>query len=81
MADIAGDPVARAVVKSIVDLCKNLGLACIIEGVETASQANVLRGLGCTLMQGYFFGRPIAGADVLDAIATNGFPSETLLPN
>lgn len=81
VADIAGDPVARAVVKSIVDLCKNLGLACIIEGVETASQANVLRGLGCTLMQGYFFGRPIAGADVLDAIATNGFPSETLLPN
>ncbi|EIF34062.1 diguanylate cyclase (GGDEF) domain-containing protein [Burkholderia sp. Ch1-1] len=73
IADIVDDPAARAVVKSIVDLSKNLGLTCVVEGVETASQVNVLLGLGCTVMQGYFFGRPVAGEDVLESFVTNGF--------
>lgn len=77
IADIVDDPAARAVVKSIVDLSKNLGLTCVVEGVETASQVNVLLGLGCTVMQGYFFGRPIAGTDVLEAFVMNGFLNET----
>lgn len=79
IVDIVDDPAARAVVKSIVDLSKNLGLICVVEGVETASQVNVLLGLGCTVMQGYFFGRPIAGVDVLEAFVMNGFLNETFL--
>lgn len=79
IADIVDDPAARAVVKSIIDLCKNLGLTCVVEGVETASQVNALLGLGCSVMQGYFFGRPIAGTDVLEAFVMNGFLNETFL--
>jgi predicted signal transduction protein with EAL and GGDEF domain len=79
IADIVDYPAARAVVKSIIDLCKNLGLTCVGEGVETASQVNALLGLGCSVMQGYFFGRPIAGTDVLEAFVMNGFLNETFL--
>lgn len=58
--DIERDTLAQGIVRSIVELCRNLKLNCVIEGVETARQAAVLRQLGCRLMQGYHFGKPAA---------------------
>jgi diguanylate cyclase (GGDEF)-like protein len=55
---LAGDPGARAVTGMIVALAWQLDIACSIEGVETAEQAETARGLGIHLMQGYHFGRP-----------------------
>jgi diguanylate cyclase (GGDEF)-like protein len=55
---LASDPGARAVTGMIVALSWQLGIACSIEGVETAEQAESARGLGIHLMQGYHFGRP-----------------------
>jgi EAL domain-containing protein (putative c-di-GMP-specific phosphodiesterase class I) len=56
-------PIAReqgttAIVHRVVELCHDLGIKSIAEGVETSQQANVLRDLGCTHGQGYLFGRP-----------------------
>jgi diguanylate cyclase (GGDEF)-like protein len=59
VVDIVNESISRDIVKSIVDLCHNLGIACVIEGVESASQVEVLRELGGTIMQGYFFGKPV----------------------
>jgi len=53
--EIAG----RDIVKSIISLCGHLGLTCIVEGVETESQAKILQDLGCRYMQGYWFGMPM----------------------
>lgn len=58
--DIEQDTLAQGIVRSVVELCRNLKLDCVIEGVETARQAAVLAALGCSLMQGYHFGRPAA---------------------
>jgi len=55
----------RDIVKSIVSLCGHLGLACIVEGVETHSQVAILRDLGCRYMQGYWFGKPMPQQAVL----------------
>ncbi|MFC0573481.1 putative bifunctional diguanylate cyclase/phosphodiesterase [Paraburkholderia solisilvae] len=66
VAGIEREPTARAIVKSIVELCENLGLACVIEGVETRAQANALRELGATVMQGHLFGKPVPAGQVLD---------------
>ena len=55
----------RAIVKSVIDLCRNLNLACIVEGTETHEQARILRALGCTTMQGYLFGKPMPEREVL----------------
>lgn len=50
---------ARDIVRTVVTLCRNLDLQCVTEGVETSAQANALKELGCTTMQGYFFARPM----------------------
>jgi diguanylate cyclase (GGDEF)-like protein len=59
VADIQSSVVSRNIVRTILDLARNLDCACIVEGVETGEQAAILRGLGCDLMQGYHFGRPM----------------------
>ena len=48
----------RAIVTHIAGLAHDLGLIAIAEGVETAEQAEQLRGLGVDLAQGFHFGRP-----------------------
>lgn len=51
-------PIRRALVKAMIDACRELNVLLIAEGVEEVEERDVLRGLGCTLMQGYLFGRP-----------------------
>ena len=52
-----------AIVRSTIDLGRNLGLAVVAEGVETAETWETLRDLGCDAAQGYFLSRPVpAGA-------------------
>lgn len=58
IADIESNETVRNIVKTIVDLSRNLGLGCVAEGIETARQAEIVRDLGCGLVQGYYFGRP-----------------------
>ncbi|RDU95878.1 putative bifunctional diguanylate cyclase/phosphodiesterase [Trinickia dinghuensis] len=60
VGNIEHDALAQGIVRSIVELCRNLELSCVIEGVETDRQAAVLTELGCNFMQGYHFGRPAA---------------------
>ncbi|ODN71731.1 putative bifunctional diguanylate cyclase/phosphodiesterase [Methylobrevis pamukkalensis] len=54
----------RSLVKSVVDLCQNLEIDCVIEGIETEDQLRILKQLGCTAMQGYYFSRPMPLAEV-----------------
>jgi EAL domain-containing protein (putative c-di-GMP-specific phosphodiesterase class I) len=42
-----------------VGLARNLGLEIVAEGVEDSVQAEQLRELGCNLLQGYYFARPL----------------------
>lgn len=56
---LARGPQGVAVVRSVVDLGRNLGLAVVAEGVEDAGQRTVLASLGCELAQGYYFARPV----------------------
>ena len=66
------------IVKAVVGLCNSLGLACIVEGVETAVQAAKLKNIGCELMQGYFFSRPIEPARFME-ISSYSMPEEPVL--
>ena len=67
--DITTDLTSRDIVKSILDLCRNLMITCIVEGVETPEQVLILRALGCTTMQGYYFGRPVANDSLIAEFA------------
>jgi len=59
VAEVTTDPASRAIVRTVIDLCRNLGISCVFEGIETEEQLDALIGLGGTVMQGYFFGRPM----------------------
>ncbi|NUP38878.1 MAG: EAL domain-containing protein [Streptomyces sp.] len=52
------DPVDVKIVEGIVSLAHTLDLAVTVEGVETAVQAECLRGLGCDTAQGWYYARP-----------------------
>ncbi|HEV7886742.1 MAG TPA: EAL domain-containing protein [Acidimicrobiales bacterium] len=54
----------EAIVRSVVDLGRNLGLAVVAEGVETDDAAARLRDMGCATGQGYLFSRPLAASDL-----------------
>lgn len=58
VAPISTDRDARAIVRSLITLCQELGVTTVGEGVETEEQLTSLRALGCTLAQGYLIGRP-----------------------
>lgn len=51
-------PQDTAIIRSIVSLCRDLGVRTIGEMVETEGQAKELRALGIELAQGWLFGRP-----------------------
>ena len=56
--DVINDTKAQNIIKTIVGLSQDLNLQCVAEGVETREQAEFLSGIGCSLMQGYYFAKP-----------------------
>jgi diguanylate cyclase (GGDEF)-like protein/PAS domain S-box-containing protein len=65
-----------ALVRAMISMAHALGLSVVAEGVETADQLEVLRGLGCEMAQGYFFARPQALDQALATIRVLNAPAE-----
>jgi diguanylate cyclase (GGDEF)-like protein/PAS domain S-box-containing protein len=63
MRDIASEPAAEAVVRSIIDLGNNLGLDCVAEGVETHQQLEYLQKQMCAEMQGFLYSPAVTGVE------------------
>lgn len=63
----------RHLVASIVDIGKSLGVEVIGEGVETLEHAHILRDLGCDILQGYAFARPMSAKDVATFLAAGSW--------
>jgi EAL domain-containing protein (putative c-di-GMP-specific phosphodiesterase class I) len=53
------DQVRSKITRAIVNLCADLSISVVAEGVETVDEAATLRDLGIRLFQGYLFARPI----------------------
>ena len=51
------------VIRLIIALARELGFICLAEGAETEEQVDRLRKLGCDLVQGFFFSKPITFED------------------
>ena len=48
----------QGLVAAVAEVCRDLGILTVAEGIETERQAQVMTELGCDLLQGYYFGRP-----------------------
>ena len=47
----------------VIDLADSLGVPTVAEGVETAEQMFTLKAMGCDIVQGYYFSRPVPAAE------------------
>ncbi len=73
------DPRAVAVVASIIGLGRDLGIDVIAEGVETERAADQLQRLGCRVIQGFLYSRPV-GASELTRVLSGSTPRSTARP-
>ncbi|HLX23406.1 MAG TPA: EAL domain-containing response regulator [Usitatibacter sp.] len=55
----ATQDVSRAVVESSLEMAKKLGISAVAEGVENRRDFDLVRSLGCDLVQGYYVSRPM----------------------
>lgn len=58
VVELATSQEARTVLEAICNLADRLGMATVIEGIETEEQASIVRQIGGAKMQGFLFGRP-----------------------
>jgi EAL domain-containing protein (putative c-di-GMP-specific phosphodiesterase class I) len=56
---IGDDAGATAIVAAVTRMADTLALSVVAEGVETLSELRALEAIGCQLVQGYFFARPM----------------------
>lgn len=72
--DLPLDSAGAAIVQSIARLGRGLALQLIAEGVETADQLAYVRQVGCDLVQGYYFSRPLPVDEFEAWLATDPVP-------
>lgn len=58
-----GDEAGSVMLGHVIAMAQDMGLECIVEGVETAEQVKFLKQHNCYLAQGYFFDRPLPKAE------------------
>jgi EAL domain-containing protein (putative c-di-GMP-specific phosphodiesterase class I) len=63
VSTMESNPHNAALVRMIISLAKELKLEVVAEGAENAAQADMLAQLGCDLIQGYYYFKPMAIAD------------------
>ena len=69
--ELPHEPAAALMVSTIVNMSLALGYNVVAEGVETREQAEFLRDLGCPLVQGYYFSKPVTVARIEELVDTH----------
>lgn len=69
VAMIGADALSRHILDTIIELSAKLDLGIVAEGVETEEQSDYLTAHGVNFLQGYLFGRPMPGADFINALS------------
>jgi diguanylate cyclase (GGDEF)-like protein len=65
IADIETNEKARVIVQAVIQLIKGVGCEVVAEAVETVAQADILRAMGCDVVQGFIFAPAMFEADFL----------------
>lgn len=62
---------SKKILASVIHMAKGLGIPSIVEGVETIEQIKHLKSLGCTMVQGYYYAKPMPEREFVDYLANN----------
>ena len=49
----------KVIINSVINMAKELDLTTVAEGVEDQSQSDLLKSMGCDIVQGFFYARPM----------------------
>lgn len=79
VSDIATNPMSYKIVKSVLALCRDMDIDCIVEGVETNEVLDILKILGCNWAQGYFFAMPLEADRIAEYLTKHGYVSEKVI--
>jgi diguanylate cyclase (GGDEF)-like protein/PAS domain S-box-containing protein len=74
LRDVQRSSSDAAIFRSIVQLGHSLGLYVIAEGIETDADLELVERQECDGMQGYYFSRPLAAADVMSWVRSFDYP-------
>jgi diguanylate cyclase (GGDEF)-like protein/PAS domain S-box-containing protein len=69
--DIESDLSDAAICSATIALGHNLGLELVAEGVETQAQQDFLTKLGCDVLQGYLYSKPLPASEIIDYLRAN----------
>jgi EAL domain-containing protein (putative c-di-GMP-specific phosphodiesterase class I) len=69
VTDILARERDRAIVRSTIDLARNLGMTVVAEGIETEETMEYLASTGCAMGQGFFFSRPLPPEELTSQLA------------
>jgi diguanylate cyclase (GGDEF)-like protein len=67
IVNVSAEQRNRAIIESIIQLCKGLNLSVIAEGAETKEEVDYLLSVGCPFVQGYYFSKPLDN-DIFSAL-------------
>jgi diguanylate cyclase (GGDEF)-like protein len=74
--DIETSREAKAVIRAVVTMARDLGMRVTAEGVEDLSQVQILSELGCDDLQGYYYARPAPGSGIPKRVAPLPSPGD-----
>jgi diguanylate cyclase (GGDEF)-like protein/PAS domain S-box-containing protein len=80
VSDLACDALDRSVAAAILNLGDSLGVRVVAEGVESSAQLEVLRELGCTLVQGWYFAAAMPADAFADLLAAGPYQYRHIVP-
>ncbi|MGN0364235.1 MAG: EAL domain-containing protein, partial [Bilifractor sp.] len=69
---------SREIMKSSVHMAKNLGIRTLAEGVETEEHVRFLKEIGCDMMQGYYYSKPLSEQDMAEYMRHMNLPREAI---
>ena len=78
ISEVVTNPDSATLVRAIVSMARSLRMSVVAEGVEALEQADFLHGVGCRLVQGFLYGRPMR-EEIFEALLEAPAPALCLL--
>lgn len=78
VTDMIQDPDKRSIVSAVLSLANSLGMRTTAEGIETRELSAVLKGLGCSYGQGYYYAKPLDSNSAYEFLASEEIKTKLL---